>query len=360
MSRFASFYGVVGVILLLFASIAYFITRDFSSYVIAHTIIGALAVITFLSSAKGSLSTFFGERSTKYGVSAVFYAILFLAILFFVNFLSARHYHRFDLTESGVYSLSPQTVDMLHRLDKPLEIHAFVEAGSDPQLRELLDSYRYASDKVSFSIIDPDKQPDLAEKYQVSTVPAIHLQYGDRSNVVNKLTEEELTNGLIRITKGEKKTVYFLEGHGEPSIDDMTDPKGYGQIKTALDNESYEVKKLVLTEGAALPDDVALLIVGGAERSLLPHEIQALDAYLKKEKGGHALFLMNHRCPPRHRRTKPSGIFRTHDLWYFSFHRTTSGREKGARSSQPGENRAKFLGGNRCRKRLSEADCSLG
>jgi ABC-type uncharacterized transport system involved in gliding motility auxiliary subunit len=298
MSRFASFYGVVGVILLLFAGIAYFITRDFSSYVLAHTLIGVIAVITFLASARGSLSTFFGERSTKYGLSAAFYAILFFAVLFLVNFLSSRHHHRFDLTEAGVYSLSPQTLSVLQRLDKPLTLNAFVEAGSDPQLRELLDSYHYTSDKVTFTIVDPDKQPDLAEKFQITTVPAIHLQYGDRSNVVNKLTEEELTNGLIRVTRAETKTVYFLEGHGEPNIDEVQEPKGYGQIKIALDNESYEVKKLVLSEGAAVPDDANLVIVGGAERSLLPHETQALDAYLKKDKGGRALFLLNPRATP--------------------------------------------------------------
>jgi len=298
MSRFASFYGVVGVILLLFAGIAYFITRDFSGYVFAHTVIGTVAVIAFLVSAKGSFSTFFGERSTKYGVSAVLYAILFFGILIFVNFLAARHHHRFDLTESGVYSLSPQTISLLQRLDQPLTINAFVEAGSDPQLRELLDSYHYTSDKVTFTIVDPDKQPDLAEKHQITTVPALHLQYGDRSNIVNQLTEEELTNGIIKVTRAEKKIVYFLEGHGEPSTDELNDPKGYGQVKTALDNESYEVKKLVLSEGAAIPEDANLVIVGGAERSLLPHEIQALDAYLKKDKGGHALFLLNPRATP--------------------------------------------------------------
>jgi ABC-type uncharacterized transport system involved in gliding motility auxiliary subunit len=151
---------------------------------------------------------------------------------------------------------------------------------------------------VTFTVIDPDKQPDLAEKFQITTIPAIHLQYGDRSNVVNKLTEEELTNGIIRVTRAEKKTVYFLEGHGEPSIDDMNEPKGYGQIKLALDNESYEVKKLVLSEGAAIPDDANLVIIGGAERSLLPHETQALDAYLKREKGGHLLVLFNPRATP--------------------------------------------------------------
>ena len=34
MARLGSFYGVVGIILLLFAGVAYFITRAFSSYVV--------------------------------------------------------------------------------------------------------------------------------------------------------------------------------------------------------------------------------------------------------------------------------------------------------------------------------------
>lgn len=298
MARFASFFGIIGFILLLFGGIAYFITRDFSGYVLAHIFLGVLAVLAFVIFTKGSLLTFFGERSTKYGASAALYAALFVGILIFVNFLSARHNRRFDLTEAGVYSLSSQTVGILQRLEQPLTINAFVEAGSDPELRELLDSYRYSSEKVTFAIIDPDKQPDLAERYQIATVPAIHLQYGERSNVVNRLTEEDLTNGIIKVTRAEKKTIYFLEGHGEPSIDEINDPKGYGQIKNALDNESYEVKKLVLSEGAAIPDDANLVIIGGAERSLLPHETQALDAYLKKDAGGHALFLLNPRATP--------------------------------------------------------------
>ena len=45
MSRFASFYGVVGIIFLLFAGIAYLITRDFSFYIFFNTILGVLAVI---------------------------------------------------------------------------------------------------------------------------------------------------------------------------------------------------------------------------------------------------------------------------------------------------------------------------
>ena len=296
MPRRGSFYGVVGIILLLFAGVAYYITRLLSAYVFLHALLGLLALIIYFASAKDTLKTFLGERSTKYGASAALYTLLFFAILAAINYLSTRHYHRFDLTEAGVYSLSPQSRSILQRLDKPLEVNAFVEAGSDPQLKELLDSYRYASEKISYAIIDPDKQPDLAERFHISTVPAVHLQYGDNTNVVNKLSEEELTNGIIKVTRAEKKIVYFLEGHGEPNLDDMEEPKGYGQIKASLGNESYEVKSLVLSEGVAIPDDANVLVVAGAERSLLPHEIQAVDAYLKK--GGHALFLLNPRVTP--------------------------------------------------------------
>jgi ABC-type uncharacterized transport system involved in gliding motility auxiliary subunit len=296
MSRLGSFYGVVGVILLLFAGIAYFITQIVSVYVLAHALLGLLAVGFYFASAKDSLKTFLGERSTKYGASAAAYSVIFFAILVLVNYLSTRHYHRFDVTEAGVYSLSPQSQSVLRGLEKPLEVHAFVEAGTDPQLRELLDSYRYASDQVSYRIIDPDKQPDLAERFQITTIPAIHLQYGDQTNVVTRISEEDLTNGLIKVSRSERKVVYFLEGHGQPDIDGLQDPRGYGQIKLALENESFEVKKLVLSPDTAVPNDASLLVVAGAERSLLEHEIQLIDAYLKK--GNHALFLLNPRATP--------------------------------------------------------------
>lgn len=296
MPRLGSFYGVVGVILLLFAGIAYFITRVVSGYVFIHAVLGLLAVIVYLVSAKNTLGSFLGERSTKYGAGSVLYTVIFLAILALVNYLSTRSYHRFDLTEAGIYSLSPQSTSVLQHLDKPLEVHAFVEGGADPQLKDLLESYRYAADKITFQIIDPDKQPDLAERFKISTIPAIHLQYDERTTVVNIISEEELTNGIIKVTRAETKAVYFLEGHGEPNAEDVQEPRGYGQIKTALENESYEVKKLVLSEGTPVPNDANVLIIAGAERSLLEHEIQAIDAYLKK--GGHALFLLSPRATP--------------------------------------------------------------
>ena len=294
--RLGGFYGVAGITLLVFAGIAYYLTRVVSTYVFIHALLGLLAVIVYFASAKDSLGTFLGERSTKYGANAALYSLIAFGVLIALNYLGTRYYHRFDLTEAGVYSLSPQSQQVVGSLDQELEIHAFVQAGADPLLEDLLASYSYASERLSSTIVDPDARPDLAERFQITALPAIHLQYGERSNVVTDISEEEITNGIIKVAQAEAKTVYFVEGHGEPSIDDTQQGQGYGQLKIALENEGYTVSTVVLSPDTAVPDDTNVLVVAGAQRSLLPHETQAIDHYLKRE--GHALFLLSPRVTP--------------------------------------------------------------
>ena len=228
--------------------------------------------------------------------TAALYSLIAFGVLIALNYLGTRYYHRFDVTEAGVYSLSPQSQQVVGSLDQELEIHAFVQAGEDPLLEDLLASYGYASERLSFTIVDPDTRPDLAERFLITALPAIHLQYGDRSNVVTDISEEEITNGIIKVAQAEAKTVYFVEGHGEPSVDDTQQSQGYGQLKIALESEGYTVSTVVLSPDTAVPDDASVLVVAGAQRSLLDHETQAIDHYLKRE--GHALFLLSPRVTP--------------------------------------------------------------
>ncbi len=297
MQRSASLLGLIGIIFLVFAGVAYFITRALSFYVLFHALAGALALVVALVSSQTSVLTFLGERSTKYGVNAALYSLTFLGIVVLINYLSTRHHYRWDTTQAGVYSLSPQSTKVLKELEQDLEIRAFVEGGSDPEIRELLETYAYVSPKVKYELIDPDRQPDLAQKYNITSYRTIHLQYGDRSMVVDEASEEDLTNGIIKVTRKEKKAVYFLSGHGEPDIDDLQESRGYGQVRVSLENEGYEVKKLQFTSPKEqVPEECDLLVIAGPERSLLEHEVRAVDQYLKR--GGHALFLLNPRTAP--------------------------------------------------------------
>ena len=97
-------------------------------------------------------------------------------------------------------------------------------------------------------MVDPDRNPELAERYKVSALGTTHLQYGGDENGngtnVTEVTEEAITNAIIRVTKSAKKTICFTDGHGEGDPDDATGQNGYGTLKTALEGEGFQIKKV--------------------------------------------------------------------------------------------------------------------
>jgi ABC-type uncharacterized transport system involved in gliding motility auxiliary subunit len=288
------FLGLVGVIFLAFAGAA-LLLAGFAGpfdrlYILAHATVGVLALAAYLSSGVENLRAFLGERSTKYGTSTLVASLLFVGILGSLNYISTRHNHRFDLTEAGVFSLSPQSVQVVKALDKDLRIQAFVEGGTDPELRDILDSYRYASAKISFELVDPDRQPDLAERYGITAYNTARLEYGNNSTTVTQPNEETITNAIIKVTRATQQTVCFVEGHGEPDIDAVEDARSFSQAKLALTNENYAVKKVLLASMENVPDDCSLLVVAGPQRPYLEHELAEVEQRLKG--GKPVLFLL--------------------------------------------------------------------
>ncbi|MBP1684857.1 MAG: conserved rane protein of unknown function [Deltaproteobacteria bacterium] len=216
MRRSNSLLGLIGVVLLLFAGIAAVFTGARSGvdvlYIFVNGLFGLFALISYLSAGLENLRSVVSERSTKYGVNALVVSALFLAILTVLNYLSARHHRRFDLTEQGVFSLSPQSVSVVKSLENDLQIQAFVEGGINPELRELLQNYQYSSPKIHFDLIDPDRQPEVAEKYHITAYNTVRVEYGNESTTVSKPTEEAVTNAIVKVTRSTRKTVCFIEG----------------------------------------------------------------------------------------------------------------------------------------------------
>src|SRR5439155_1331549 len=128
---------------------------------------------------------------------------------------------------------------------------------------------------------------------KTTALHSLHLQYGKESFVVANPTEETVTNGIIRVSGTTKKIVYFAEGDGEADIGNQNDPKGYAGAKLALEQENYEVRPLVLPSAEQIPDDASALVIAGVQRPLSEHEVQIVDAYLKR--GGHLLALVGPR-----------------------------------------------------------------
>jgi ABC-type uncharacterized transport system involved in gliding motility auxiliary subunit len=295
--RSNSLLGLIGLVLLLFAGIAGAFTGGRTMidvvFIAAHGLVGLFCLVAYLSAGVEQVRSVVSERSTRYGANVILGSVIFVAVLALLNYLGARHSKHYDLTEQGVYSLSEQSISVLKALDKDLKIEAFVEGGLNPQLRDLFENYARYSDKVKFQLIDPDKQPELAEKYQIKTYNTVRLEYGNESTTITQPNEETLTNAVIKITRGTRKVVCLVEGHGEPDTDDVQNPKGLSSFKTALTNENYEVKSVLLASMEAVPADCSAVIVAGPQKPFLPSEVSAIEKYL--DGGGRTLFFL----PPR-------------------------------------------------------------
>jgi len=74
-------------------------------------------------------------------------------------------------------------------------------------------------------------------------------------------------------------------GHGERALEDVTAPIGYGQLRQALVNESYEVGSFNLMKDGDVPAGVDLVIVAGRRTIYSRTETKVLDRYLAA--GGH-------------------------------------------------------------------------
>ena len=232
------------------------------------------------------------QRLTILRANLIGTALIVLLVVVLLNFMAARHHKRFDLTGEGEHTLAPQTVKLLESLDAPLKVKVFDKLGgaSREKAQTLLNSYKYYSDKIETSFIDPDKKPALAEEYGVQRYGTLFFEYKGRQEQTEQVTEESFTNIILKLSSGEQKKIYFLSGHGE-NDPEATGKLGYSRLKEAIEKQNYQVQKLLLMRRGQVPQDCSVLIVSGPEKELFPEEKQAIEQYLRR--GGSALFLLD-------------------------------------------------------------------
>ncbi|HKY32089.1 MAG TPA: GldG family protein [Candidatus Polarisedimenticolia bacterium] len=243
-------------------------------------------------------------RPVRHGANAVFYSLLVLGIVAAADFLAARHNHRIDLTPQGSHTLSPQSLRILESLDQDVQLVAFFSARMNPRDRQkavdLLEEYGGRSGRVSARVLDPYRNRAETQAYGVEVDGTVIVSgKGGQSRVTPSfqqgLSEQELTNAIIKATSEEKKSVCVTTGHGERSIDAAADPRGFQQAAEALKKESFEVRTVRLLEGDQALAGCSSLVVPGPTHPMLPPEVQAIESYLAG--GGRLLVLQEPRSP---------------------------------------------------------------
>jgi len=242
---------------------------------------GLICVVAYTLGQWREIGRVFGQRQARYGTLAATSVIIVLAILIAINYIGVRQNKRWDFTAGQQFSLSDQSRNTLAQLDSPLEALVFAQELEFPRYQDVLKEYTYASKRIATEYIDPDKKPALAKQHQVQQYGTIVLNYKGRSERVTSDTEQDITNGIIKVVAGKQRKVYFTQGHGEKDTT-SSERNGYNGIADALTGENYTVEKIVLAQTPAVPDDASIVVIAGPRSDFFPTEIDALKKYLDK------------------------------------------------------------------------------
>lgn len=270
------------------------------------------------------------ETKKAYKASSLALAVLLVLVLVgMVNYLSFRHYVRWDWTKSRIFSLSEKTKNVLKGVKDQVRVVVFM-TGTTPlfdQVKELLARYQAACPKLSVEFIDPERDPlrtrQLAQEFGVSVANTVvfaqrdrkkhvtsdqlaeydyeGIQFGQAPKIKAFKGEEQFTSAILQVTNPRVPKAYFTSGHGEHDPDDFG-ADGLAQFKELLKRDNWEVAKATLFAGT-VPEDCDVLVVAGPVAPFTDAEKEAIAKFL--DKGGRLLVLLD---PVLGRGQQPSGL----------------------------------------------------
>jgi len=217
-------------------------------------------------------------------------AVLFIAVLAMLGWLSTRYKIEADWTAGNRNTLSEPSVKLLGSLQGPVEFKVFLYPRSE--MRQAIEAdvrrYQRVKDDVTLEFIDPSTNPQKVRDYNVQRPGEAVVEYQGRRENLTATTEQAITAALQRLAHTGERWIVFLEGHAERSIGD-TEQNGYSGFAALLRDKGLQVRGLNLATDPKIPDNTAVLVLASPARPLLEGEAKIVDEYVKG--GGNLLWL---------------------------------------------------------------------
>lgn len=247
--------------------------------------LGSCLLVIFFLSSMALIWSFTVSKHGRYSLNTLFMVLIFLGIVAMANWLGLTFHQRLDTTQTGRFTLAPQTVKLLEELNAPVAAHAFFpdlpeyEAGRQAA-EDLLKEYRYHARNFQFTFADPETDPEKARSLGVRHNGEIVFSAGQRRRGVRSITEQAFTSAIMEVAGIESKAVYFLSGHGERDINN-TRADGYSLVRLGLIRDLYRVDSLNLSLSRRVPGDCAALIIAGPRSEATAAEMEALEDFIQ-------------------------------------------------------------------------------
>ncbi len=214
-----------------------------------------------------------------------------LVLVGLLGWLSTRYSYQADWTSSGRNTLSVDSRKLLDEMPGPVHITAFARESQllREHIHDLVARYQRHKPDVDLSFVNPDADPDRARETGITLDGELLVAYQGRSEKVQDLSEQNLTNALLRIARQKQRRIAFLSGHGERNPAGQAN-HDLGKFGTLLEQKGIAVQSLNLAETPRIADDTNVLVIADPRTTLLAGEVQLVHRYVQS--GGNLLWLV--------------------------------------------------------------------
>ncbi len=242
---------------------------------------GALLLVIFFIQHAREIGYFLAHARSHAEPGPTTTLLLMAVVLGLASVVAANRLPYADLTGDRLNSLSRPTRNTLAALEGTLRLDGFFIEGS-PQwelARRYLEIYERSSTKVETSLVDPDRNPARAREAEVAQAGVVAISYGQGRTKVLDLTEEAITQGILRVIEGRPRRVALIQGHGEPRLAGGGED-GITAWMQSLAGDNIEVVELNLLASGAVPPGVSAMLLVHPRRPLHASEVSLLREFL--------------------------------------------------------------------------------
>lgn len=260
------------------------------------------------------------RRNAK--ISRCLQIFLGLTLLIGLNYLAFQHFVRHDITYHKRFSLSPESLAYIKKIQSPIDVFVCIPQKSlqneasqiYKHIASLLQEYEYvsrnnAAGKITVHFIDPyqesQKAHEIANRYgahqenaiivvsneHIREISASDLYSFNKSKIDAFNGEQIFTSAFLDVTHPHKQKIYLLAGHGEMRINDVDPFRGISQATQWLQNHNLDIQQLDLSQEPDFPNDADLIMLVSPQAPLLSHEVEKLRHFLSDNNGRLMLFL---------------------------------------------------------------------
>ena len=218
------------------------------------------------------------------------FLLLFVSGIGMMAWISNHYNYQFDLTANKRHSLSSSSIELLNLLDKEVTVHAYTtDDVTQKAIQEIIGRYQQIKDNFNLRLLNPDLDIEQARQDGIvmSNSFAFVIHYNERIEHIDSLSEQAISNALLRLNRRDNQQVVFLSGHGERDIGG-TDQRAYSQLNRQLTDMGFNLSTLNLLN-AKIPVNTKLLVIASPDHDYLKGEVEQIESYINN--GGNLLWL---------------------------------------------------------------------